>query len=408
MTLLKITRPTCLVIIECLNDSADPIEIGSCVNYTDSMVWNLSNKLPEVDIFFNNCEIIENYEYAVITNQGSFIEHYNLCQIVDRMVEEDLALVGHILQEGEYYTVHDQCFVLNVDKWKKAGRPSLRNSVAKKATAVVRSGDNLHHNYTPTWIKTDVHPLTKEFYQVPVDSFNAGSQLISDLLKHQFNISAFNRFERKHKYYLYPGTKWFYQALFQDENYGFWNEPIERIYDEMLTSYEQYYGVASPYFILLAAKKNPKCKSWIVVDNNDVQLLYCKYVLENIKTKDPWVIFENFFEEYPWINRDNFEDIDTSHTITKNIKFIRENLVNADLGHIRYIKQNLWTNTEFNIQNKTTVVYVSNVFLYQPASKWMSMQNQLKAQNKFLSNVRSNKHVQTIIYNNKVCNISHD
>ena len=137
---------------------------------------------------------------------------------------------------------------------------------------------------------------------------------------------------------------------------------------------------------------------------------YCivKYVLENIKTKDPWVIFENFFEEYPWINRDNFEDIDTSHTITKNIKFIRENLVNVDLGHIRYIKQNLWINTEFNIQNKTTVVYVSNVFLYQPASKWMSMQNQLKAQNKFLSNVRSNKHVQTIIYNNKVCNISHD
>ena len=107
---------TCLVIVNSINSSAEHIELGAAKNYTESMIYDLQNKLPELKIYFDQFDEICNYKYAVITNIGNFIEYYNLCEIIERCVEEDYAVIGHILQKNDYYELHDQCFVIDVEK----------------------------------------------------------------------------------------------------------------------------------------------------------------------------------------------------------------------------------------------------------------------------------------------------
>ena len=41
---------TCLVIVKNLSPSGDYIELGICRNYTDSMIYELTNKVPELHI----------------------------------------------------------------------------------------------------------------------------------------------------------------------------------------------------------------------------------------------------------------------------------------------------------------------------------------------------------------------
>ena len=397
MNISKHIAQTCLVIINSINSTAEYIELGTANNFTESMIHTFEEKLPALKIYNNQLEEIINYKYAVITDIGNFIEYYNLSGMIDRLVEQDLALIGHILQTDDYYELHHQCFVIDVDKWKKIGKPGFTEIANKKAIAVERSIDNLHDDYTPTWIKADLHPDTKQPYMIPIQSSNIGSKLISNLLYHNYKISAFTKFERKHKYYLYPGTKWFYQALFENESYGFWNENIENIVSNFPKNIEQYFGVASPYFILIFAKHNPNCKTWYIIDSSDVQLLYCKYVLKEISTNDPIKIFNNFFREYPWIRKQQFESINQSFDLQKNIEYIKQNITQVDLGKIHYKKQNLWIDQTINIENKKTLVYLSNVFKYQPQSKWFPLSKQQHAEKLFLKNVYKNKYIHSII-----------
>lgn len=386
------------------------MEIGAVNNYTESMIDTLREKLPEVKIYFDDFDQICNHKYAVIANAGNFIEYYNFQRIVERLIKEDCALIGHILQKDDYYELHDQCFVIDVEKWKAIGQTSFYEIANQKAVAVNRSEENLHDDYTPTWIQADLHPDTKQPYMIPIQSANIGSKLISDLLYHNYKISAFNHFERKHKYYLYPGTKWFYQALFETEHYGFWNEHIENIIPNLPQNIEQYFGVASPYFILTLAKHNPHCKTWFIADNSDVQLLYCKYVLDNIfiTSNDPIKILHDFFEEYPWINRKQFEQINESFDLEKNIQYMKENIVPLDLGDVYYRKQNFWIDQSLNIEDKKTLVYLSNVFKYQPQSKWYPLSKQQQAESDFLKGARSNKNIYTIIRCQQIEEIKHD
>jgi len=394
---------TCLIIVENLSQHGDHFEIGACQNYTSSMIYELQNKVPEMVIqtvasYDEAMTHFDKHKYIFVSSIGNYIEWYNFSYIIDRMAQEDLALVGHILHKRGYYEIHDQVFVIDVEKWKQAGSPHIRKSVKDKACAIERDPDNIHHDYTPKWIKADQNSLAQP-YKIPVDGMFLGSHLISEFARHNLKISAFNSLERKHKYYLYGGTEWFYPALFMSESYAFCNEPLERMVDEMPNDIQQYFGIASPYYILALSYKNPACKDWYIFDNNHIQLLYCKWVLEKLPTFDYDVrnTLSAFLREYPWIKSKDFESIDTNPYLKKIVDYTQKLLKPYDLGKINYIEQNIWVDQKINIQNKPTLAYTSNVFRYQPASKWMPLSKQKQAEISFLNILKNNPNVHTIV-----------
>ena len=114
---------TCLIIVENLNQQGDHFEIGACQNYTSSMIYECTNKLPELKIFqvksYDEAMsyLEKGYKYAFVSSMGNYIEWYNFSYIVDRMAQEDIALVGHVLDKKGYYELHDQLFVIDTEKW---------------------------------------------------------------------------------------------------------------------------------------------------------------------------------------------------------------------------------------------------------------------------------------------------
>lgn len=398
---------TCLIIVENLSQQGDHFEIGACQNYTSSMIYECNNKLPELKIYqaksYDEAMLYleKGYKYAFISSIGNYIEWYNFCHIVDRMVQDDIALLGHLLDKKGYYELHDQLFVINTEKWIEANKPHIRKSVNQKAYSVYRDPENIHHDYTPKWIKANIHKDLHQPYKVPVDGTYLSSLLISEFIGKNYNISAFNNFERKHKYYLYGGTKWFYPAFFSAESYAFCNEPLDKISNDMPTHIEQYFGVASPYFILALSYKNPKCKDWQIFDNSDIQLLYCKWVLENLPSfnYDVKQTLKGFFSEYPWIKTNEFESIETSLHLKQMVEYIQSIVKPYDLGNVNYINQNIWIDQKISIKDKPTLAYISNVFRYQPASKLMPLSRQRQAEIKFLNMLKSNDNIYAVVNN---------
>ena len=407
MKKLDPTVQTCLIIVKNLNESGDQFELACCLNYTNSMIYEFEQKLPQVKIY--NVDTYEqamtkivDYEYAVITVQGSYIETYNIGLIINRMIDSNIALVGHILHKNDYYELHDQCFVINVHKWLEANKPHIRKSVANKAYAVNRDPGNIHDDYTPRWINAQTN--FDDTFLIPVESSNLGSELISEFIGRQYNISAFVKMERGNKYYLYGGTEWFYQALFETTNYAVSNESLDD-YNGIDNDHEQYFGIASPYFILIMHYTNPKCKLWNIFDIDDIQLLYCKFVLENLPKYDYDIkrTFAEFNNSYPWV--DSFETADVIPQITKVIDYLQDIIKPYDLddlGEIKYTKKNLWADQSFELENKKTLVYTSNIFRYPPASKFVPLSKQKKAQTKFFDKIKEHKYIRTIINEYKV------
>lgn len=396
---------TCLIIVENLNQQGDHFEIGACQNYTSSMIYECKNKLPELKIFqvksYDEAMsyLEKGYKYAFVSSMGNYIEWYNFSYIVDRMVEEDIALVGHVLDKKGYYELHDQLFVIDTEKWVQSGKPHIRKTVDGKAFSIERDPENIHHDYTPRWIRANIHKDLQQPYKTPVDGTYLGSLLISEFIGKNYNISAFNDLERKHKYYLYGGTEWFYPAFFLTESYAFCNEPLQKMSNDMPTHIQQYFGIASPYYILALSYKNPNCKDWQIFDNSHVQLLYCKWVLEKLPTfnYDVKHTLQGFLREYPWIKNNEFESIETNPYLKEIVDYIQSMVKPYDLGNVKYVDQNIWVDQKISIKDKPTLAYTSNVFRYQPASKLMPLSKQKQAEIKFLNMLKNNKNIHAIV-----------
>lgn len=406
MKISKHIPQTCLIIVENLNtEHGDNFEIGACQNYSNSMMYELDRKLPELDVhivssYGHAMDVFKEYQYAIVSALGNYIEWYNISIMLDRLIDENLALIAHVLHK-DYYEVHEQCFVLDVTKWKTAGSPNIRSSAITHVYSADRSIENIHDDYTPVSLQSSLHQSTSEPFKIPITKFLPGSFLLSELLKMNYKISNFTEFERKHKYYLYGGTEWFYQALLSREHNAYCKEPLKEIIEQIPNDIEQYFGIASPYFIIAMALKNPKCKNWAIVDVNHKQLLYCKFVLENLQKYEGNILetFEKFLEAYPWIKEDDFESIETNLFLSDLVDYI-QNLVKdskIDLGNVTYKLQNLWIDNNIEIKKLGTLAYTSNVFRYPPQSKIFSLARQKQAEEKFLATLRDNNYIVAIV-----------
>jgi hypothetical protein len=105
-------------------------------------------------------EASNDYTHAVVLSTGTeFINGDKFFQEVEKVVysHKKFFLMGHIPNRDDgYYELHDQCYIINLTKYKELGYPVVGESAyysEHTQTEPVRSPYNVHDDYTPTWVR---------------------------------------------------------------------------------------------------------------------------------------------------------------------------------------------------------------------------------------------------------------
>jgi hypothetical protein len=130
--------------------------------------------------------------------QDEFVKFYD--------ANPDAKFVGHILdQQDNYYTIHPQAFLIDLDWWASVGKPEWGNYEYNvepyNAIEPIRSEENWHDQYTPHWIKPSNVSKTYTGKQ-------GGWSLVNALMEDGQQIISWNEGIREAKHYTYPEVEY--------------------------------------------------------------------------------------------------------------------------------------------------------------------------------------------------------
>ena len=146
--------------------------------------------------------VATDYKYAVVFATGTeFINGSSFFVELNNLVDTDFFIAGHVLDRGNaYYELHHQCYIINLDYYKKFNQPSIGQQclgVKHKQWAPWRSPDNYHDDYTPKWLSTGEE--IKEYkHQCH------GWSILSIGFENEIPIIVFNDSMRDSKKHFYP------------------------------------------------------------------------------------------------------------------------------------------------------------------------------------------------------------
>jgi len=176
-------------------------------NSCDFEIWKKILYGFDVLVGFNPEDLLkqaaENYDYAVVSTAGTVwgdnLNFYSL--IKEFCFNNDFFIMGHILDKKEaYYELHEQCYVVNLNYYKSLRYPFIGKQNlcdAHVQVAPVRSDENFHDDYTPTWIKSG-------FKNVQYYHKCNGWNILKTAFENNMPVVPFNEAFRNSKKYLYP------------------------------------------------------------------------------------------------------------------------------------------------------------------------------------------------------------
>lgn len=191
-----------------LVDSTDYIEndgmrdLVRTLNFAfDSIMMPLVDKSP-MDMLHG---VADNtgYSHLAMFDSGTILTNgdkirkalYHLC-------EDEWLVAGHIMQRqsDQYPYLHHQAYVVNIDVWKRLGRPDFGEGSRKTMTlpAAWKSSENIHDDYTPVWLKPH------DGVTVNVSKVKFGWNMISTSLENGYTVPNLPRDARSSKIYIYP------------------------------------------------------------------------------------------------------------------------------------------------------------------------------------------------------------
>jgi hypothetical protein len=149
-------------------------------------------------------EAAKDYTHAVVLSTGTeFINGDEFFHEVEKVVygSYKFFLLGHIPDRDDgYYELHDQCYIINLTKYKELGMPVVGEFAYYSSHFQIepmRSVDNIHDDYTPVWVKPG-HMLKE--YKHKWHGWN----IISVALAAGELIEVFPEQFRNNKIYYYP------------------------------------------------------------------------------------------------------------------------------------------------------------------------------------------------------------
>ena len=146
--------------------------------------------------------VAEYYEYAVVFSTGTeFINGSSFFDELNNLVKTDFFISGHVLDRSDaYYELHHQCYVVNLNNYKEYNFPTIgKQELGDEHTETVpiRSKENYHDNYTPTWV---CHGDKLNTYKHKCHGWN----IISEALKRERPVLVFTESIRNSKKHFYP------------------------------------------------------------------------------------------------------------------------------------------------------------------------------------------------------------
>jgi len=250
-------------------------------DYDIEKILNINSDPDSLIEWANN----NNYEYILITSLGITFKNTGpefftvLEKFLNETTQDDITIVGHILdKQHEYYQLHHQTFLINLDWWRKNNKPKIgyENQQPKTLTVISRSRENHHDNYTPLWIEKGQG--TKQYSKT-----HFGWNIIETAVQSGKRVHSFNSELRRSKYYLYPEvnsdahtkqhhiTKWITSMnkhfIANTESFSF---NFQKDFDSLLCSA----GGISP--LLISYGLNLKPKSQVVVTDINYFALLCQ------------------------------------------------------------------------------------------------------------------------------------
>ncbi len=105
-------------------------------NQADSVLANVYNKGYKVlqwtdeDLLLNAAANTDS-KYALVFSTGTeFINGSEFFNRIESIVEHDFFIAGHVLDRGDaYYELHHQCYLVNLEYYRKLGRPSVGQKI---------------------------------------------------------------------------------------------------------------------------------------------------------------------------------------------------------------------------------------------------------------------------------------
>lgn len=360
--------------------------------------------------------VLRDYTFKI----GQFIP--SLC----KFVQEDLGdavIVGHILDwKDQYYEIHHQAFILDLEWYITAGKPSFKDGFKKgkwQATDVERSVENFHApevDHTPLWVKAKA---TKKTY----NKWRHGALVIAKAMENGRTVKPFPTYVRENKTYLYPELADEHYHHFQnyleniaiDQYFAVNTETVKKDapnseYDIMFVPASGIFSLVSPYLNKLNVGGE-----LVVFDVNAITLKYAQYLDKWTPSTNIGTYITKFIGEY-----DVFPRVGTPEQIQKTAEYIdslgkeyadwyhymrpyiARTIQKVDFMYFEQYKQMVDVVIErFKHQRKDysdikVFINISNIFHYPPNSFLYSLRYRQEVLDKILE------------YNNSIPNVTFD
>lgn len=197
----------------CIVDDIDTYvnsEIQTTIqNICDFTISNIYTKGYKVVKGKDENELLHNVDtdYAVVMSPGTeYINGYAFFDALEQLVQKDFFIAGHILDRtmyDAYYEVHHQCYVLNMVHFKRLQSPTVgfkELHVSHTQIEPARSVDNIHDNYTPTFVM----PGTRK---VRYANRCHGWNLLQLAFENKLPVIVFDDSIRNNKKHYYPESE---------------------------------------------------------------------------------------------------------------------------------------------------------------------------------------------------------
>ncbi len=177
------------------------------INQAESVLVNIYNKGYKVIQWTDEDTLLSaaadtDSSHAVVFSTGTeFIGGQRFFDELEMLMSKDFFLAGHILDRGDaYYELHHQCYVMNLELYKKLGKPPVGlQQLGSRHTQITprRSIENYHDDYTPVWI--DYSDDIKQYHHKC-----HGWHILGIAFEKRLPVLVFDQNIRDSKIHMYP------------------------------------------------------------------------------------------------------------------------------------------------------------------------------------------------------------